>query len=310
MLSKSVIKRVVSSAEQNYGAYPEVCAVSLGAKYSSGERLSNVEAVQFFVTEKKDKSSLKKQLPRHVYKRTQVGELVRSVRILTDVIELRNLELCCFAGDEVASVGGSTGSVTLIFENKTSDNRKFIVTCSHVAGDLTVSPAPGELRGGESVPGGCLFTAHVLANTVAKGGHVEFDIGIGEIKSATGFTDLGVGNEMVRFAGFARPDDLARDNVVDCLSQISAAGTAMVVSELASFRQVKTPLGSHVTIHNLIACRGVAELGDSGGIVYLGDRAVGMIVARADDDWMFIHPLQEAISHLGSISGLELVCFT
>lgn len=309
MLDDLVVPNLITSADNNYGTYADVRAVTVGAKFTNGTQIPNVEAVQFFVDAKKRASELKKLLPEYVFLRNPSGEIDRSKRIPTDVIELRNLELCCFAGDEVAKVGGNTGSITLMFENKTGDDRKIIVTCSHVAGDMSVSPAEGEFRGGDGSLGGCLFRANVLANSVAKNRHIEYDIGIGEVFFFNEFTDLGLGEGTGKLASFSAEGDLNRGVILGCLSNISSERTATIVSEKTTFRRIKTPDGGQITVHNLIACKGIAVPGDSGGIAYVEDRAVGIIVARADDEWLFIHPIEEAMAHLAAISGIELSCF-
>ncbi|MEL7111231.1 MAG: hypothetical protein AAGL99_18405, partial [Pseudomonadota bacterium] len=61
--------------------------------------------------------------------------------------------------------------------------------------------------------------------------------------------------------------------------------------------------------HNLYACKGRVEPGDSGGIVYSGDQAVGMIVAKADDDWVFIHALSDAIAFLAAAASIDIEVF-
>jgi hypothetical protein len=39
------------------------------------------------------------------------------------------------------------------------------------------------------------------------------------------------------------------------------------------------------------------------------DRALGMIVAKADDDWVFIHSLEAALASSEALKNLEISCF-
>lgn len=307
MIEDLSIRGAVAAAAAIYRSYPNVCGISYGAKFKHEAHLPGFEAVQFFVTEKTAKENLNRLLPKYVFARHSDGSLDRSRCIVTDVIELRNLKMCCVAGDEVASVGGSTGTANLIFRNKDGSDSQLLLTCAHVVGDLSASPASGELRGGNR---SCLFRAQTRANTVVQRGELEFDIALGEFLFSTAhFSDLGVAGLPTEFRRFGTPEDLERDAVLDCVSPISGDRTLSVRSEVTEFRQVETPSGAKVTVHNLIACQGTAEVGDSGGIVFVGDRAVGIVVAKADANWVFIHELSSAVRHLEAVSGGPIVCF-
>ena len=309
MVSEPELTATLDSVQSNYRYFANVCGVAYGTKFSDGMPLVDTPSVQFFVREKQPEQDLAKPLPKFVYARSSAGDIDRSVRIPTDVIELRNLEMCCFAGNEVTRVGGSTGSVALMFENKTADRKKLVVTCAHVVGDLTEVPADAEIRGGEPIPGGCLFRAHVIASTQANNGQLEYDVAIGEVFSSSDFFDLGLANSPIIFTGFGTDEDRARDSTVEFRSTISPDRTADIASSTTTIRRIETPEGNHVTVHNLIACKGSAVSGDSGGIAFVEDRAVGMLVARADDNWVFIHPIKDALDHLAEESDLSMKCF-
>ncbi len=308
-MSAPELEATLDGVQGNYRYFANVCGVAYGTKFSDGAPLIDTPSVQFFVSEKRPEQELAKSLPKFVYGRSQTGVIDRAVRIPTDVIELRNLEMCCFAGNEVARVGGSTGSVALMFENKTADRKQFVVTCAHVAGDLEHVSSDAEIRGGQPIPGGCLFRAHVVASTLANNGQLEYDVAIGEVFSASEFFDLGLANSSVTLTQFGTDSDQERDSTLEFRSSVSADRTADITSSTTSIRRIQTPEGNHVTVHNLIACKGKAVRGDSGGIAFVEDRAVGMLVARADDDWVFIHPLRDALEHLAAEHDLSIECF-
>lgn len=303
------LSATLDSVKSNYRYFANVCGVAYGTKFSDGAPLADTPSVQFFVREKLPEGDLAKPLPKFVYARSTTGSIDYTARISTDVIELRNLELCCFAGNEVTRVGGSTGSVALMFENKTADRKKLVVTCAHIVGDLALVPHDAEIRGGQSNPGGCLFRAHVLASTQAENGHLEYDVAVGEVFSSNDFFDLGLANSDIVFASFGTYEDQDRESKLEFRSSASPARTANIASNTVTIRRIETPEGNQVTVHNLIACKGSAVRGDSGGIAFVDDRAVGMLVARADDDWVFVHVLSDALSHLSEKHGIPIECF-
>lgn len=185
----------VEGAIRNYRHYPNVCGVSFGSKFSDGIIDPVQSAIQFFVTEKVPLEDLKKKLPRFVYARYSDGSLDRNRKLVTDVIELVNLELCCAAGDEIAS-GGVNGTATLIFQNKTIDDRTLVLTCSHVLGGLDESPSPNDrMVGGND---DCLFVAQTIGNSTVEDGVLEYDIAIGEVTSIDDeFEELQIAGETI-----------------------------------------------------------------------------------------------------------------
>jgi hypothetical protein len=80
-------------------------------------------------------------------------------------------------------------------------------------------------------------------------------------------------------------------------------------SVAAEFRDIHADDGSTITVANLLACRGEAANGDSGGIVYVGTQVVGFIVARGTNGWVLIHPLRTAVAHLAAVGAMPLACF-
>jgi len=124
----------------------------------------------------------------------------------------------------------------------------------------------------------------------------------------TDFRDLGRDLNNA-FTSFGDESDLVRDAILDCRSPLSGPRTLAVQSDVTTFRDVATPDSETITIRNLYACKGRAERGDSGAIVFNDDRAVGIVVAKADDDWVFIHALAPAIDNLSALLGEPLICF-
>lgn len=307
MRSAQELAPSVKAADRNYAGFPDVCAVSVGAKYKNGEREENVTAIQFFVTEKRPLEELSRPLPKFVFPRNETGDIDRSSRIYTDVIELKNLELCCAAGDVIQVVGGGpSGGVAMIFQNKTGDLGHYLLTCSHVVGNLDEAPAPAIVRGGNF---DCVFDGTVVANSVARNARVDFDVALCEFTPRADFSDLIIRDELGILRSFAQPGDLEENVELMLSSPISFERPVHIRSSTSTFRDIRLADGNTVTIGNLIACRGVAARGDSGGIAFIDDRAVGMIVAKADDDWVLIHPLREAFAFAAMLVDFPLQCF-
>jgi hypothetical protein len=82
-----------------------------------------------------------------------------------------------------------------------------------------------------------------------------------------------------------------------------------VESLATDFDEVKTPTGDTISVGNLFACTGIAEKGDSGGIVFAGTKAAGIVVARSKNGWVLLHRLEDAVRHLSSIIGRPVDCF-
>lgn len=300
-------ERALEQAKENYRYYPQVYGIGFGSKFSGGARLANVQSIQFFVARKIADEDLAKPLPRFVYARHPDGTLDRDRAIATDVIETGTIELCCAAGDRV-SRHGADGCTTLIFRNKTADARLLMLTCSHVVGDdLSVTPQPVTLLGGTQA---CEFQASVISNTVLKQGRLEFDMALAEISAHDpDLTELAVADTGIVLDGFLGNGGFAAGSGLDCVSPESGRRLITVESISTEFRNVNAAGGLQISVGNLIACKGEAVEGDSGGIVFSGSKAGGIVVARGSEGWVFIHPLQNAVSHLAAVAGMQLTCF-
>lgn len=297
----------VTCAIKNYRSYPNVCGVSYGSKFSDGVLNLEQSALQFFVTRKEPDSSLKRSLPRFVYARNMDGSLDRSNKIPTDVIDLVDLELCCSAGDEIAS-SGVDGTTTLIFENKADIGQTLVLTCSHVVGGFDQSPPPGgRMVGGH---GDCLFVAQTIGNTTADKDVYIFDIAVGAASSLDeGFQELTVSGESEPLSGFADFESYPMEALLSLSSEKSEVQMISVNSHRARIDEIDAGGGRKLAAENVFVCTGVVEKGDSGGIVYDGTLAVGIVIARAKDDWVLVQPLKEAIDYLAGKLGFEIKCF-
>ncbi len=306
MKVSSTIETTINATTKNYRSYPGVCGVSFGAKFSDGTIQEGIQAIQFFVTEKLDLDKLSRRLPQHVFKRTDGGAVDRKSPIPTDVIELKNLRLCCFAGDGVGNELGVEGSVALIFDNQADGGTPMLLTCSHVASDLVSTDATFDLAGGRN---DCFFQATTTAFTTISGDRLEFDIALAEITQIDDLQPLELRDMQGVFTGFASPEEFIQGDTLDCQSSRANAHSIELQSSATTFRNVHAYDAGEITVSNLYACKGKVDRGDSGGLVYLGEKVVGIIVAKADDHWVFIHALDDALDFLKANTGLAISIF-
>lgn len=298
------------TAEQsraNYGRFRNVVGVSVGSKFTQGRREPGSRCVQFFVSRKVPTGELRRPLPRHVFLRTPNGGLDRSERLRTDVIELPNLRVCCGAGSKVARVGGD-GTVTLMFRDRLPGSDKvYAITCSHVVSDLhDAHPANTTVVGGNDT---CMFIGDIVGATTLAGGVLEYDIGLVEVRHPdSAFDYLSISGRPAPIAGLARPGAIELDDEYECVFAASGDTRARVESLQTTLKGVAVG-GASISIGNLIAAKGRAQPGDSGGLLFSGDTAVGILVAQADGDWLFFHPLTDALTHLKADLDIDFEIF-
>jgi len=301
------LKQEVVAAQSNYGSMPNVCGVSFGSKFSDGKRLVDEDAVQFFVTQKVADSELRRSLPSFVFRRRQDGTVDRNRKIPTDVIELQNLELCCRAGNEI-SKSPYSGSVALVFRDKASTDDVYALTCAHVVGDLTCPKGiGGEFVGGNNH---CQFTAEVVWACVLQANTLEYDIAITKMDVYNGdVTDLLVEGKDTPMEGYVDITNTAKGSQFEAHSKRSGRQMLSIESEPSTISGIDTQNSTKIRIGNLIGCRGAAEKGDSGGLVFDGNRVAGIIVARSDNGWVLIHSLSAAFEYLKGELGREIDIF-
>jgi len=299
--------RTAAQSRANYGGFRNVVGVSVGSKFTGGRREPGSRCVQFFVSRKVPVEDLRRPLPRYVYLRTRDGALDRSERLRTDVIELRNLRVCCGAGSKVARVGGE-GTVTLMFRDRLPGSDKvYAITCSHVVSDLhDAHPANRTVVGGNDT---CLFIGDTVGATTLAGGDLEYDVGLIEVRDPdAAFDYLGVSGRAVSLAGLRPAEAIALDDQYECAFPVSGTTRATVESLQTTLNGVAVG-DTSISIGNLIAAKGRAQPGDSGGLLYSGDKAAGILVAQADGDWLFFHPLTDAITHLKADLDIDFEIF-
>jgi hypothetical protein len=310
---KSQVLRASKAAQYNYGRYRNVVGVGAGIKFKGNHDSGTGLCIHFYVRKKIKKPLRQHKLPRFIYARTRDGAVNYSRKFRTDVIELKNLRFACKSGVE-ARVIGESGSMTLVFQNKTpQNNRYYLLTCSHVAGNVRQSPPINPEISSECCHSSDLF-ATTLVNSTHKGGIVNYDIALAELTpECSPQPDCQVVDSPITIKDFLSASDIHPGLRLDCAFARSNIHFATVSSYRTSL-----PLSlDHIEyqVNNLFIINQQPSAGDSGGLLYDGEHAVGILVAKAGEDaegrtgWGLFQPLDEAVEHLQQIAPVPIVCF-
>jgi hypothetical protein len=286
-----------------------VLDVGVGPKYRGGRRSGDGLCVQFCVRRKLRRPGARR-LPRFVFARRRDGALDRGRRVATDVVALGRPRFACAAGARLEAAG-ELGTLTLLFRNR-PDGRFYAVTCAHVAGSLEGSP-PADPRLASACCRARVF-ATTVASSVAERGVVDWDIALARLEpGCTPQPERRVEGSRRRL-GRLRPASAIRPgSFVECAAARSGRFPAVVASDARSLR-VRLD-GIPYRVRNLFLIEARLLPGDSGGLVFDADEAVGTLVAVAGEDapgrpgFGLFQPLEGALGHLAERCGFPLRCF-
>jgi hypothetical protein len=243
------------------------------------------------------------RLPRFVYARTPDGKIDYSRRVPTDVVELRDLRFAQQSGTEVF-VTGESGTITMIFANLAEpESPLYLLTCSHVAGDLRQSPPVDPVIQDRS---GVLL-ATTIANTTDVYGVVDYDIALAQLQGDFAQdTALGIAGTQQKLVCFMPSSQIRPGLQVDCAFPVSNVQTATVASHRTTLPLVLD--GRECSVGNLFLINRAPRHGDSGGLLYSDNAAVGILVGMSEGFGLF-HPLEEAVDYLQQLSSFPIQCF-
>jgi hypothetical protein len=309
------LQRAADDAARRYRRYPNLVGVAAGTKYVNGVPLDRL-CVQFFVTRKL--SGVSRPLPRFVLARRRSGPPDRTRRLPTDVIEVGFPQFACTAGSTIEGIG-SRGTITMLFRNRRGDEPGsfYVLTCAHLAGDLTESPpVPRKLTIPTHSQLGCF--AEFVKSSTRSGNTVEYDVALAELTAgavaAIGAPTLErlqgrVADSDTRLTGFLPAKEIQPSLAVDCRCAESGGRSGRVRSFPGS---VLVRIGARdVWTRNACLIDVPVQAGDSGGIVYRGESATGIVFARSPHGWGWFHPLESAVAFLESIEPrFALRCFS
>jgi hypothetical protein len=304
-----LLRRTAAACRRSYRHRRNVLDVGVGVKYRAGRRSGEGLCVQFCVSRKLRRPGASR-LPRFVYARRRDGSPDRRHRIQTDVVVVRDARFACVSGSGL-DAPGERGTLTLLFRNR-SDGLFHLLTCAHVAGSLAHAP-PGDPRlESECCPGGGFATT--LAHSVAVRGVVDWDVALARVEARCApQPERRVMGSRTALRHLRSADAILPGERVECATASSGRFAAWVASDARSLRIRLDRVVYRV--RNLFLLEARPRPGDSGGLVFDGDEAVGILVAVAGADapgqagWGLFQPLAGAIAHLEELCGFPLRVF-
>src|SRR5262249_5151252 len=148
--------------------------------------------------------------------------------------------------------------------------------------------------------------AKVIKNSISQGEPLEYDIALARLTDSA-VKALGA-NRLRQLDNRVEDEDVVLSKIMDaenirpslqvnCQLPRSGFRRGSVRSFAASFWAELR--GRELLVHNLYVLDVAVVPGDSGGLVYSDDGAIGVIVARSPEGWAWFHSLQGAIGYLG-----------
>lgn len=299
---------------------PNVLAIARGVKISRGEMTSR-DAVVFFLARKQPRPA--RPLPTTVVDLREDGTRNSARRYPTDVREL-TLARPCSSGRRIERVlahgAGAIerGTLSLAFDAQLESvpRRRLLLGCSHVFADVWGRRPLDDYRLRGIGDGGRRYTATPVARTRARSRGREFalayDAALARLVSGAAAVPCWSIPRLRRTLRGLHARPLRLRQPLCCLG----AATGRVVTGALATLGLRAPLeyrrggrSQLVQVANLYELAGVAAAsGDSGGLVFLRDRAVGLVVGELFDAklqrWTTVfHRLSSLASHLQRLQG-------
>jgi hypothetical protein len=310
---KEALLRARDAAERNYSKHHNVLGISAGTKFKKQTPTDNHLSIQFYVRRKRRPDRIALRLPRFVFGRLKNGKVDRRVKFETDIIEVGDIAMACGSGSKVKALG-ETGAITLLFRNKAAgdDGNFYLVTCAHVVGDLERSPPVDPDLESPCREGGAL-SATTIANSTSDHGEVIYDIALARLSPDVSPKppDLAVADEALTLKGFFPEERIEPSLDVKCALPASRVRSGTVRSFAATFEVILD--GRPYKVKNVYAMDAPVEPGDSGGLIYRDNLALGIVFARSTrDGWAWFQPIAGAFQFLQRLSaaqGLTVTAF-
>lgn len=301
------LRRAAAAAGRRYLSLPGVVGVGPGLRVREGSETGEL-CVQFLVRRRPKRGAPARAVPRFVYARDRRGGVDYRVKFPTDVIEVGDPTVACGGGSPVGT-DSEDGTIGLIFRNRAErgSDAWYLVTCSHVASDLVDSPPDDPLLRSPVCASAEPF-ARTLKNALPERLHLAYDIALARI-SAEARAELGedglaeldgmVDDDGTRLTEFLSRDEIAPPLEIRCQLGVSGGSDGRIVWGPGSFQVLLD--GAWLRVDDVFMTDVAAEEGDSGGIVFSDDRAVGLVFARSDQGRAWLQPLEPALDHLAAL---------
>jgi len=313
----ALVERAKNAAMRRYRHYPNVVGISAGTKYVDGRRTDDHAAIHFYVTKKVSRRRCRgRALPRFVYGRRRNGAVDRRLKFATDVIEVGRVKMVCGAGSAVSSEIGLTrrnGRITLAFTNKAGSNTdRYIISCAHVIGDIRGAGAMDPTIVSDCSPTTTPFATRVFASQ-HHDDEVDYDIAVARVnQECPPIPDLEISGIGARIRAFMPTNEIHPPLAVTCALPVSNVKSAVVSSDRGSVSVEYE--GEVYDVQNAWLMKADLQIleGDSGGLVYLGDVAIGVVFASSETSvgWAWFHPLVDAFEYMRARIEVDLRCFS
>jgi hypothetical protein len=308
--------RAKQAALRLYRNYSNVVGISAGTKYVQKTATGDHASIHFYVRKKgSPKNDRKNVLPRFVYGRFKNGRVNRKLRFTTDVIEVGRVRMVCGAGSRIASNIGLTrqnGTMAFVFKNKLKPGSNYyVVSCAHVIGNIDGQSDIPVIVESECRPGTTPF-ATTIFSSAQHDQQVEYDIAIAQIDSAClPMRDLEIVETNVSIRSFMPKSKIIPSLPVSCALPVSDAKRGVVGSHASSVNVEYRKSTYEVENAWMVKVDHRVREGDSGGIIYDGGAAIGIVFAASDSDdgWAWFHPLVDAFEYVRKNVNVELKCF-
>ncbi len=307
--TREMFIRTSKACIKNYMHFPNVIGVGMGLKFTKDSPVDDQLSVVFYVRQKVKQIPSKKRLPRFVYARTEEGKIDYSLKLRTDVVEMKNLKFAFQSGVQIKALGKS-GTITMVFQNKKEGhtNEFYLITCSHVVGDMSSSPPVSrKIRNLKQATG--TFTATTIGNSEIKGGgYIDYDIALAQFDDESmPQNELQVARSSITLGRFMPSEKIKEGMSFNSSFPVSKIKKVRVDSFCFTPIPIRYHRGEY-QVKNLFKITPVPSEGDSGGLLYDNDKAVGILVGKSEDCGV-CHPLEEAFDYLLSKLKKPIRCF-
>ncbi|MBW2398787.1 MAG: hypothetical protein JRG80_05890 [Deltaproteobacteria bacterium] len=298
------VQSVIAHARRRFLAADNILAIGRGLK-RAGSRTLDVPAVIFYVRKKGPNShDAGTRIPRMLYDRDASGSVDRSRWFRTDVREVGTIELV--SSGRQCSSSFRKGTASLVFDAPGGISREvYALTCAHVIGDVHRG-TPGFSRVKLRLPGSGYARGSRLHQISQRNGRLEFDIAIARLDDQAPVVPLrGVPRDGTSLARFMKPP-LPQNRRVKILGyKTGIVKSGRIVGPLHTPVPIAFDAGA-LLVRNLYVIEDFTpKSGDSGGIVYARDRAVGLVVAKFSRGGCLFHSLYSATKRLFRNSSLD-----
>lgn len=279
------IEKVLESVKEELLSYPNVIGIAAGYKYSS-EISSEYKCITVFVNDKKSESSLNDSQEKKIPGRIEVDGFKP---VLTDVIELKNLEEYVAPGGKVRKKGGQGFGTLGVYGVDRATKKNIALTAMHVFSGIEKFP-DSSFPNAPQAELSCNLTNQLLTGELMQGTRDGIDaakVSFNQEHTPNRFID-GIGE-----VKYWRPIDLDADWNIPV--QMRGGATNAV-----AYGKIINP-GIYLREHNLssaILVKIKALKGDSGAALLDNHNYLLGLLWGGDNDYQVFSPISSVFHFL------------